>query len=158
MSQLLDKINASVKDAMKNRDQRRVTVLRLITSSIKQQEIANRSDGSRVELADSDILTVLERMVKQRLDAKAQFEGAQRTDLAEQEGYEIEIIRQFMPEMLSDEEIAQLIDAGIVELNARGPSDMGKLVSLLKPKIQGRVDMRLVSEMIKNKLNTLSSS
>ena len=155
MSELLARINEAVKESMRNRDQRRLGVLRLITSSIKQQEIANRTENSREPLNNTEILVVLERMIKQRVDAREQFIQASRDDLAAQEAYEIEIIREFMPLPLTQQDLENLIEQAFQVVQPKVASDMGKIISYLKPQLQGRADMKTVSEIVKNKLSLL---
>lgn len=148
MSDLSTRITDDVKTAMKAKDKARLGVLRLITSSIKQREV-----DERIELNDDQVISVLEKMVKQRKDSIAQFENAGRTELAEQEAFEINIIQKYLPEQLSDAEIDALIDEAIKNTGAASMKEMGKVMGLLKPKLAGRADMGTVSQKIKKQLS-----
>jgi uncharacterized protein YqeY len=145
---LKSRIQDDVKAAMKAKDKERLVTLRLITAAIKQREV----DG-REELNEEQVLAVLEKMIKQRRDSITQYESAGRQELAEKERSEIAIIEAYMPEGLSEEEIATLIEQAIGETGAESMRDMGKVMGLLKPKMQGRADMGKVSGLIKQKLS-----
>ncbi len=147
MSTLGTRINDDVKAAMKARDKERLAVLRLITAAIKQIEV-----DQRTTLNDDGIIGVLEKMVKQRKDSIEQFRKAGREELAAQESAEIEVIRQYLPEPLSDSEIDALISEAISATGAAGMKDMGKVMGMLKPKLAGRADMGKVSQIIKSRL------
>ncbi|HHH89106.1 MAG TPA: GatB/YqeY domain-containing protein [Aliiroseovarius sp.] len=147
MSTLGTRINDDVKAAMKARDKERLAVLRLITAAIKQIEV-----DQRTTLDDDGIIGVLEKMVKQRKDSIEQFRKAGREELAAQESTEIEVIRQYLPEPLSDSEIDALISEAISATGAAGMKDMGKVMGMLKPKLAGRADMGKVSQIIKSRL------
>ena len=147
MSTLGTRINDDVKAAMKARDKERLAVLRLITAAIKQIEV-----DQRTTLDDDGIIGVLEKMVKQRKDSIEQFRKAGREELAAQESAEIEVIRQYLPEPLSDSEIDALISEAISATGAAGMKDMGKVMGMLKPKLAGRADMGKVSQIIKSRL------
>lgn len=140
----LDQINASVKDAMRAKEKGRLKVLRMITAAVKQIEV-----DERIEVDEPRMLSILDKMVKQRRDAITQFESAGRDDLAAGEIAEIEIIQEFMPEQLSDEEIEEMIKAAIAETGAASMKDMGKVMGIIKPKAQGRADMGQLSGKIK---------
>jgi uncharacterized protein YqeY len=144
---LKDRILQDVKDAMRARDKPRLGTLRLITSAIKQIEV-----DKRIELDDEQVLSVLDKMCKQRRESITQFEKAGRDDLIAQEVSELDIIQHYLPEQLSDTEIAGLIDAAMTATGASSIKDMGKVMGQLKPKLQGRADMGAVSTMIKSKL------
>jgi uncharacterized protein YqeY len=144
---LKDRILQDVKDAMRARDKPRLGTLRLITSAIKQIEV-----DKRIELDDEQVLSVLDKMCKQRRESITQFEKAGRDDLIAQEVSELDIIQPYLPEQLSDTEIAGLIDAAMTATGANSIKDMGKVMGQLKPKLQGRADMGAVSTMIKSKL------
>jgi hypothetical protein len=141
-------IQDSVKDAMRAKDKERLAVLRQITAAIKQVEVDNRTD-----LSDDDVVVVLTKMTKQRREALDQYEQAGRDDLASIEKAELAIIEEFLPEALSDEEIAQAIQAAIAEANASSIKDMGAVMNVLRPKIQGRADMSAVSGQVKAALS-----
>ena len=146
-SQLKQRILDDVTVAMRAKDKPRLGTLRLVTAAIKQLEVDSRSD-----LDDASVLTVLEKMLKQRRDSLQQYSDAGRQDLADQESYEIAIIETYMPEALPAEELEALIDAAIAETNAASMRDMGKVMGLLKARIQGRADLGVVSATVKNKL------
>lgn len=146
-SALKTRINDDVKTAMRSKDKERLATLRLLTAAIKQKEV-----DERIELDDDQIITVLEKMLKQRKDSIEQYEKAGRNELAEVEIKEIEILKEFMPEQFSDDEIAKLIDEAISATGASEMKDMGKVMGMLKPKLAGKADMGAVSGMIKAKL------
>lgn len=141
-------IQDSVKDAMRAKDKVRLGALRQITAAIKQAEVDNRAD-----LSDDDIIVILTKMSKQRREALEQYEKAGRDDLAEIEKTELAIIEEFMPEALSEEEIAEAIKAAIAEAGASSIKDMGAVMNILRPKIQGRADMSAVSGQVKAALS-----
>lgn len=144
-----DRITTDLKDAMRARDQKKLGTLRLITAAIKQIEV-----DERIVVEDDDrILTILNKLVKQRKESIAQFQAAGRDDLVAQEQYELEIVSHYLPEPLSDDEINTLIQQTMTALNAEKISDMGKVMAELKPLLQGRADMSKVSALIKAKLN-----
>ncbi len=147
-SQLKQRIQEDVTAAMRARDKPRVSALRLVTAAIKQLEV-----DSRTQLDDPDVLRVLEKMLKQRRDSLRQFSDAGRQDLADQESYEIAVIESYMPEALSTEELQALIDSAIAETGANSIRDMGKVMGLLKSRVQGRADLGAVSATVKQKLN-----
>ncbi len=144
---LKQRILDDVKTAMKAKDKPRLGTLRLITAAIKQREV-----DERIELDDTQVLTILDKMIKQRRDSISQFEQAGRTELADQEQREIEVIQDYLPEGLSDAEIATMIDEAISATGASAMQDMGKVMGQLKPKMQGRADMGKVSGLVKQKL------
>ncbi|NCF29294.1 MAG: GatB/YqeY domain-containing protein [Gammaproteobacteria bacterium] len=146
-TQLKNRILEDVTAAMRARDKPRLGTLRLVTAAIKQLEV-----DSRVELDDPGVLTVLEKMLKQRRDSLQQYSDAGRQDLADQESYEIAVIEAYMPEALPTEELDALIDATIAETGASSMRDMGKVMGLLKPQVQGRADLGAVSSTVKQKL------
>jgi len=144
---LKDRILQDVKDAMRAKDKPRLATLRLITAAIKQQEV-----DERIELNDAQVLALLDKMCKQRRESISQFEKAGRNDLIAQEASELELIQTYLPEQLSDDEIAALIEETMAATGAASIKDMGKVMGQLKPKLQGRADMGAVSAMIKAKL------
>ncbi len=146
---LKSRIQDDVKSAMKAQDKARLATLRLISAAIKQREVDERID----QLDDTQVLAVLEKMIKQRRDSITQYESAGRQELADQEKSEIDVIEAYMPEALSDEEILAMIDAAIGETGAESVRDMGKVIGLLKPRMQGRADMGKVSGLVKQKLS-----
>lgn len=147
MLSLKEQILANLKDAMRARDQKKLDTLRLITSAIKQIEV-----DERIVVDDARLLVILDKMAKQRNESIQQFKLANRTDLIEQEQYELSIIGHYLPEPLSEEEVAKLVEQAIIDLNAKQMSDMGKVMAHLKPILQGRADMAKVSAMLKTKL------
>ncbi len=144
MSDLRGRIAEATKDAMKARDKSRVAVLRLIGSEIKRIEVDERR-----ELPDGDVLAVLNRMLKQRNDSETQFRSAGRVDLADQEAFEITLIREFMPEALGEAQIDAAIRDAIATSGAASMRDMGKVMSALRESLAGRADMAVVSARVK---------
>ena len=144
---LKDRIQQDVKDAMRAREKQRLATIRLITAAIKQIEV-----DKRIELDDAQVLLVLDKMCKQRRESISQFEKAGRDDLIAVEVRELGIIQDYLPEQLGDDEIAALIDAAMADTGAASIKDMGKVMGQLKPKLQGRADMGVVSAMIKARL------
>ena len=141
-------IQNEMKAAMKAGDKRRLGVIRLIMAAIKQREV-----DERIELDDTQVLAVLDKMVKQRRDSIAQYEKAGREELAEQEAYEVGICQTYMPEELSEAEVEALIEQALAETGAASMKEMGKVMGWLKPKLQGRADMGAVSGLIRQKLS-----
>lgn len=137
-----------MKDAMRARAKERLGAIRLILSEVKRIEV-----DERIDVDDARLLAVLDKMVKQRRDSINQYENAGRQELADVEQAEIEVIQEFLPEPLSDEELAVMIDEAIAASGAESMRDMGKVMGILKPKIQGRADVGAVSGMIKGKLD-----
>jgi len=140
-------INADLKKAMLARDKRTVGALRLVTSAIKQIEI-----DERIELDDTRILAVLDKLSKQRQESISQYQAASRPDLEEQEVFELSLIKHYLPEPLSQEAIDALIVEAFAKTGASSMRDMGKVVAYLKPQLQGRADMGPISALIKAKL------
>lgn len=144
---LKERIQQDVKDAMRAKDKPRLGTIRLITAAIKQREV-----DERIELDDTQVLVVLDKMCKQRRESITQFEQAGRDDLAAQEKAELALIQQYLPEQLTEAEINELIDAAMEQTGASSMKDMGKVMGQLKPKLQGRADMGAVSALIKARL------
>jgi uncharacterized protein len=144
---LRDQINNDLKDAMRAGDARRRDALRLLTAALKQKEVDERKT-----LGDSDVVAVIDKMIKQRRDSISQFEQGGRTDLAEVEQFEISVLQTYMPKALSDADVEATIDSVIAETGAKGPADMGKVMGPLKAKLAGRADMGKVSARVKAKL------
>lgn len=142
------KITDSVKDAMRAKQKERLATLRQITAAIKQFEVDNRQD-----LDDEGIITIMTKMCKQRRDSLSQFEAAGRNDLAAIEIAELAIIEEFMPTAMTDEEIASAIQSAIAESGATSPKDMGAVMNILRPQLQGRADMGAVSGLVKAALS-----
>jgi len=147
MATLKEQLTQAVKAAMKAKDKDRLTTLRMATSAIKQIEV-----DERIEPDDARILGVLEKMIKQRKDAAQQFEQGNRQDLADKERYEITVLQDFMPKALDQDALNTLIDSAINETGAKSMKDMGGVMAILKPQIQGRADMGAVSQAIKARL------
>ena len=145
---LKTRIQEEMKAAMKGGDKKRLGVTRLILAAVKQREV-----DERIELSDDQVLAVLDKMVKQRRDSVSQYEQAGRTELAEQETYEIGVIQEYLPSALDENEIAALIDEAIATTGAASVKDMGKVMGLVKPQLQGRADMGQVSALVKGKLS-----
>ncbi|KTA75704.1 GatB/YqeY domain-containing protein [Aeromonas salmonicida] len=144
---LKDQLKDQQKLAMLARDKARLGAIRLLMAEIKQREV-----DSRIELNDEDILAVVTKMVKQRRDSISQFEAAGRQDLADKESAEIVVLQEFLPQQLTADEIAALIEQAITESGAAVMADMGKVMAVLKPKIQGRADVGAVSAQVKTRL------
>ncbi|WP_297185791.1 GatB/YqeY domain-containing protein [uncultured Porticoccus sp.] len=148
MSHTLKKqISEAMKEAMRAKAKEKLGAIRLILSELKRIEV-----DERIELDDARVLAVLDKMVKQRRDSIAQFESADRPELAEKEQAEIEVIQAFLPAPLSDAELAGMVTAAIAESGAESMRDMGKVMAVLKPQIQGRADVGAVSGLVKAKL------
>jgi hypothetical protein len=145
---LKQRIQEDVKAAMKAKDKPRLATLRLITAAIKQREV-----DERIELDDTQVLAILDKMIKQRRDSVNQYQQAGRTELAAQELGEIDVIQEYLPAALSQDEIDSLIEQVIQSIAAAGMQDMGKVMGQLKPKLQGRADMGQVSAKVKQKLS-----
>ena len=143
-------LTEDMKTAMKSGDKNRLGVIRLVNAAIKQREV-----DERIELDDTQVLGVLEKMLKQRRDSFSQFQAAGRTDLADQENFEIGVIQSYLPAQLTAQEVDAAISAAIGEAAATGPKDMGKVMGLVKAKVAGRTDMGKLSELVKAKLAAL---
>jgi len=141
------RINDDVKAAMRGGDARRRDALRLLLAAVKQREVDERRD-----LADADIVGVIERMIKQRRESIAQFEKGGRQDLAQNEKFESDLLQGYMPQALSDAEIAAAVAEAISAAGASSPADMGKVMGALKGKLAGKADMGKVSALVKAKL------
>jgi uncharacterized protein YqeY len=142
------RINDDMKAAMRARETERLGTIRLLLAAIKQREV-----DDRVELDDAGVTAVVDKMIKQRKDSIAQFESAGRTDLVEKEQAELTVLGAYMPEQLSDAEIAAEVQAAVAQVGAAGPQDMGKVMGVLKPKLAGRADMTAVSAQVKAALS-----
>ena len=136
-----------MKSAMRTRDKERLAVIRMLMAAVKQREVDERS-----ELADADVLAVIEKMVKQRRDAELQYRDADRPELADAEAAEIAVLEHYLPTQLSEAEIDQAIEAAITETEAASMRDMGKVMGVLKPRLQGQADMAVVSQRLKTRL------
>ncbi len=149
MSQTLKSdLTDAMKAAMRAKEKERLVVIRGVLAAIKQREI-----DEQIELDDIQVLAVLDKLVKQRKDSAQQFRDADRIDLAEKEEMEMKVLQEFLPAALSAEEIARLIDDAVSSTGAQSMKDMGKVMGLIKPQVQGRADMSQVSALIKQRLS-----
>ena len=148
MSEIKDTVMADIKACMKSGVKARLGVLRLISSAVKQREV-----DERVDTDDAAMIAILDKMAKQRRESIEQFTTANRTDLADAEVIELEIIKGYLPAQLSDEEVSALVDKAVADTGASSVRDMGKVMGILKPQLQGRADMSAVSAQIKTRLN-----
>jgi uncharacterized protein YqeY len=137
-----------MKAAMRAKDAARLSAIRLLLAAIKQREVDERK-----ELGDPDVTSVIEKMIKQRRESIAQFEKAARNDLADAEKFELEVLSAYLPQQMSDAELAQAVEAAVSEAKPAGVKDMGKVMALLKPKLAGRADMGKVSSLVKTRLS-----
>lgn len=146
---LKQRIQDDVKSAMRAKDKERLGVLRMTTAAIKQREI-----DERTSLDDAGILSVLDKMIKQRRDALGQFTAAGRNDLADQEAFEIAVLDEYMPTALTETELNTLIEAALTKVGASSLRDMGNVMKLLSPEVRGRADMGAVSGRVKERLSS----
>ncbi len=140
-------ISDDMKAAMRAKDSARLSALRLLLAAIKQREV-----DERIELDDAAVVAVVDKMLKQRRDSVAQYEAAQRFDLASAERFEMDVLMAYKPAGLSPEQIAAIIDAAVAATGASTPADMGKLMAAVKPKLAGKADMTEVSKLVKSRL------
>ncbi|MHB1301642.1 MAG: GatB/YqeY domain-containing protein [Burkholderiales bacterium] len=145
---LKERITEDMKAAMRSRDAARLSAIRLLLAAIKQKEVDERR-----ELGDADVVSAIEKMIKQRRDSISQYEAASRQDLADAEKFELSVLQAYMPQQLDASEIANEVDAAVLESGASGPADMGKVMALLKAKLAGRADMGAVSSAVKTRLS-----
>ena len=143
------RILEDVKDAMRARDKARLGTLRMVTAAIKQQEVDRRTSS----LDDPAVVAVLEKMLKQRRESVRQYEGAGREDLASGEREEMAVIERYMPQALDAAEVDAIIEAAIDDAGAATMKDMGRVMGLLKPRVQGRADMGAVSASVRARLS-----
>jgi len=144
---LKDQITDDMKAAMRAKESERLATIRLLIAEIKRKEV-----DERIELTDTQVLAVVEKMIKQRKDSITQFENGGRQDLADKEKSELAVLSTYMPAGLSDEEVAAEVAAAVAASGAAGPQDMGKVMGILKPKLAGRADMTAVSAQVKKAL------
>lgn len=147
MSALKDRITADMKTAMREKDKERLATIRMLTAAIKQREV-----DERIELTDDDVVAIVEKLVKQRREAEAQYRAGERADLADQEAAEVAMLTPYLPEQLSDAEIDALLEQAMADTGAESMRDMGKVMGQLKPKVAGRTDMSALSAKIKARL------
>ncbi|MGA1735623.1 MAG: GatB/YqeY domain-containing protein [Pseudomonadales bacterium] len=145
----MERIKDAVKDAMRARDKARLAALRLITAEFKRIEV-----DERIEIDDARALSVLDKMVKQRLDSEAQYRAAGRDELAEVEAFEITVIREYLPEPLTDEALDALVAEAIAASGASSMAQMGAVMGQLKPQVAGRADMGVLSAKVKAQLSS----
>ncbi len=145
---LKDRISNDVKVAMRAQDKRRLGALRLIMAAVKQREV-----DERVVVDDPALLSILEKMLKQRRDSVVQYQNGGREDLAEQEIYEIDLIQSYLPMPLTDAELDTLLEAALQQTGAASVKDMGKVMAVLRTEVQGRADMGAVSSRVKSRLS-----
>ena len=143
-----DRLSQETKAALKAQNKGRLGALRLISAALQEREIATRSD----KLSDQDVAAVLQKMLKQRRDSLAIYEKAGRQDLAQQEANEIEVIEEFLPKQLGDQEVRSAVAAVIKDVGATAPRDMGKVMAALKARFAGQMDFGKVSALVKELL------
>ena len=146
---LKDQLTTDMKAAMKGGDKQTLGVIRLVNAAIKQREV-----DERIELDDTQVVAVLDKMVKQRRDSVTQYEAAGREDLARVERDEITVIERYLPAKMDEAAIGAEIEAAVAATGATGPADMGKLMGVLKPRLAGQADMGLVSKLVKQRLSS----
>jgi uncharacterized protein YqeY len=145
---LKQQITEDMKAAMRVKDAARLSAIRLLLAALKQREV-----DERIELSDADVLSVVEKMIKQRRESIAQFEKAARNDLVAAEKFEIEVLSAYLPRQMSDAEIGEAVVAAVAESGASGMKDMGKVMAALKARLAGRADMGKVSNLVKSRLS-----
>jgi uncharacterized protein YqeY len=142
------KITEDMKTAMRAKDSARLGAIRLLQAAIKQREV-----DERIELNDSDVLAAIEKMLKQRRDSISAYEGANRHDLADVEKFEVSVLQTYLPQQLTDAEVAALLEQAITDTGADGIKDMSKVMAAIKPLVVGRADMGKLSGLIKTRLS-----
>jgi uncharacterized protein YqeY len=147
VSSLKNTLTEAMKDAMRAKEKFRLGVIRMALAEIKRVEV-----DERINVDDARCLAIIDKMSKQRRDAANQFVDGGRQDLADTELAEVEILKEFLPAQLSDDEIISLIDQAISDTGASGPQGMGQVMGQLKPKVQGRADMQVISKLVKDRL------
>jgi uncharacterized protein len=145
---LKQQITEDMKTAMRAKDAARLGTIRLLLAAMKQREV-----DERIELSDADVLFIIDKMIKQRRDSIAQFEAAGRQDLVDAEKFETSVLQGYMPQQMSEAEIASAVEDAVVASGAKSPQEMGKAIALLKPKLAGRADMGKVSALVKARLS-----
>jgi len=146
---LKSRILEDVKSAMRAHQREQLAALRLVTAAIKQKEV-----DERIDLSDEQVLAVLDKMAKQRRESIEQYVEAKREDLAVQERFELDLIQAYLPEPLGEDELAALIETAVAEVNASSMRDMGLVMNALRPQVQGRADMKAVSQAVKAQLTS----
>ena len=140
-------ISEDMKAAMRAKDSARLGAIRLLQAAIKQREV-----DERIELNDADVITAIEKMLKQRRDSIAAYESANRTDLADVEKYEVSVLQEYLPQQLTEAEILSVLDQVIADTGAAGVKDMGKVMAAIKPLVAGKADIGKISGLIKTRL------
>jgi len=140
-------ITEDMKTAMRAKDAARLGAIRLLLAAMKQREV-----DERVELTDTDVVTIIDKMIKQRRDSISQFEAAARQELADAEKFEISVLQTYMPQAMSESEVDAAVNAAITSSGAKSPQEMGKVIAVLKPVLAGRADMGKVSALVKARL------
>ncbi|WP_417208005.1 GatB/YqeY domain-containing protein [Antarctobacter sp.] len=151
--ELRERVNAAVKQAMRDKARDRLSTLRLINAAIKDRDIAVRAEGNEQGVDEAGVLAILGKMVKQRRESAKSYEEASRLDLAERELAEIEVIEEFLPRALTDKEVAAAIDAAMTEVGADSIRDMGRVMGVLKSKYTGQMDFGAVGPQVKDRLS-----
>ena len=149
---LKDRITEDMKSALRAKDSARLSAIRLLLAAIQQREV-----DERIVLGDSEVLGVIEKMLKQRRDSIQQYEAAGRKDLADNEKFEVTVLQAYMPKALSEAEVEAAVMEAVGASGAKGMQDMGKVMALLKPKLAGRADMAKVSTLVKSKLGSATN-
>ncbi len=145
---LKQQITEDMKTAMRAKDTARLGAIRLLLAAMKQREV-----DERIELSDTDVISIIDKMIKQRRDSISQFEAANRQELADAEKFEISVLQTYMPQPMDEEEVSAAVAEAIAASGAKSPQEMGKVIALLKPKLAGRADMGKVSAMVKARLS-----
>ncbi len=145
---LKHQVTEDMKTAMRARDAARLGAIRLLLAAMKQREV-----DERIELSDADVVTIIDKMIKQRRDSIFQFEAAKRQELADAEKFEISVLQTYMPQQMTEAEVAAAVAEAITSSGAKLPQEMGKVIALLKPKLAGRADMGKVSALVKARLS-----
>jgi uncharacterized protein len=144
---LREKITEDMKTAMKARETEKLAAIRLLQAALKQKEV-----DERITLSDADVLGVIDKMLKQRKDSIEQYQAGNRPDLVAKEEFEVAVLRAYLPQQLSDAELAKILDEVIAQTGAQGPKDMGKVMNALRPRVAGRADMAKLSGIVKARL------
>jgi len=150
--ELRAKVNTAVKQAMRERDQTRLSTLRLINAAFKDRDIAARAEGNENGVDEVQLLAILDKMVKQRRESVRSYEEGGRLDLADQEQEEIEIIEEFLPRALSEDEVEKAVDDAVAEIGASSIRDMGRVMGVLKTRYTGQMDFGQVGPKVKQRL------
>jgi uncharacterized protein YqeY len=140
-------ITEDMKTAMRAKDSARLGAIRLLQAAIKQREV-----DERIELSDTEVISVIEKMLKQRRDSISAYESANRTDLADIEKYEVSVLQEYLPQQLTEAEILSILDQVVADTGAAGVKDMGKVMAAIKPLVAGKADMGKISGLIKTRL------